>query len=193
MIVNNRHKKEGKIIQNRYELYDTYAVIYLDRKNKEPLTTIIDLDDLEKIIGFEYKWCAAWRKKINGYYAISTQYIGIIDGKPKYKTTYLHRYIMGVERYIDVDHYNHNTLDNRKENLQTKARSKNAKNRIGKNTNNKSGYRNVCWDKIKEQWMVQLQIDGRNTRLGSFDDVNVAGEYAKEMRQKYYGENAGNG
>ncbi len=85
-----------------------------------------------------------------------------------------------------IDHKNHNGLDNRKENLRLVDRSKNAKHRDGKNKNNKSGYRNVCW--IKGKWVVQLQIDGKNTRLGSFVDVNEAGRFAEKMREKYYGE-----
>jgi hypothetical protein len=51
------------------------------------------------------------------------------------------------------------------------------------------GYRNVSL--IKGKWVVQLQIDGKNTKLGSFDDVHEAGKFAEEMRQKYYGEFAG--
>ena len=60
-----------------------------------------------------------------------------------------------------------------------------------RNKNNKSGYRNVCWDGYK--WVVQLSIKGKNTHLGRFDyeDLDKAGKFAEEMRQKYYGEFAG--
>jgi len=91
----------------------------------------------------------------------------------------------------DVDHINHNTLDNRKSNLREITTSENTRNRKSKNTNNTSGYRNVCWDKQRDKWMVQLHLEGKNKRLGYFDDVHEAGEYAEKMRKKYYGEFAG--
>ena len=64
-------------------------------------------------------------------------------------------------------------------------------NRKGKNKNNKSGYRNVS--KSGNTWIVQLQVDGKNTILGRFslEQLDEAGKFAEEMRQKYYGEYAG--
>jgi len=37
--------------------------------------------------------------------------------------------------------------------------------------------------------MVQIQVNGKNTRLKNFpeDQVDEAGKYAEEMREKYYG------
>ena len=89
----------------------------------------------------------------------------------------------------NVDHENNDTLDNRKSNLRVVEESKNSKNRKSRNRNNTSGYRNVSL--INGKWVVQLQIDGKNKVLGRFDDVHKAGEFAEEMRQKYYGEFAG--
>jgi hypothetical protein len=42
--------------------------------------------------------------------------------------------------------------------------------------------------------MVQLQIDGKNTCLKRFkeNELEEAGKFAEEMRNKYYGEYAGN-
>ena len=42
-------------------------------------------------------------------------------------------------------------------------------------------------------WSVQLQVEGKNTTLKRFkkDQLKEAGEFAEEMRQKYYGEFAG--
>lgn len=71
--------------------------------------------------------------------------------------------------------------------------ARNAQNRKSRNKNNKSGYRNVCWSKSEKKWLVQLQINKRNTVLGkfSYDELEQAGKFAEEMRQKYYGEFAG--
>ena len=59
-------------------------------------------------------------------------------------------------------------------------------------TNNKSGYRNVCWLKGYNKWCVQVTVDGKSTLLGKFDDVHEAGKFAEEMRKQHYGEFAGN-
>jgi hypothetical protein len=40
---------------------------------------------------------------------------------------------------------------------------------------------------------VQLQIDGKNTKIAAFDDVHEAGKYAEEKRKEIYGAFAGNG
>ena len=90
-----------------------------------------------------------------------------------------------------VDHIDHDTLNNKKYNLRLASNSNNNKHRGKINTNNTSGYRNVCWVSSKEQWCVQLQINGKCVRFGYFDDVHEAGKLAEEMRKKYYKEYAG--
>ena len=43
----------------------------------------------------------------------------------------------------------------------------------------------------KHPYWVQIMINGKNTLLGKFDDVDEAGEFAERMRQKYYKDFAG--
>lgn len=146
------------------------------------------MEDFKKVESIKYKWYASWTKDVNDYYAKVTKYLGLIDGKPKYNSLLLHRFIVSAKKNDTVDHINHNTLDNRKSNLRVTNISDNLRHRKGKNSNNKSGYRNVCWITSKGQWCVQLMVKGENTRLGYFDDVHEAGKFAEEMREKYYGE-----
>ena len=106
----------------------------------------------------------------------------------------MHQLIMGKQgEGKRIDHINRDIRDNRKANLRVVTIIQNATNRTKKNSNNKSGYRNVSWHKSSKTWMVQLQIDGKNVRLKDFpyDKLDEAGEYAEKMRQKYYGEYAG--
>jgi AP2 domain. len=84
-------------------------------------------------------------------------------------------------------------LDNRRRNLRVVEANKNSKYRQSKNKNNKSGYRNVFYDKRRNKYIVRLQVDGKGTELGSFNNVDEAGKFAEEMRKKYYGKFAGNG
>jgi len=149
----------------------------------------VDIDDLPKLLNFGYKWSPLYLKNSNSYYVQCTMYLGVKEKKALYKKIYLHQFIRNnTDNYID--HINHNTLDNRKSNLRISQNNDNTKNRKSKNSNNTSGYRNVFWDKRKEKWVVQLQIDGKNKVLGEFlyDALDKAGELAERMREKYYGE-----
>lgn len=105
----------------------------------------------------------------------------------------LHKFIMNVEDSKVVDHINHDTLDNTKGNLRVISHSNNSMNRKSRNSNNKSGYRNVCWSKSENKWIVQLQVNKHNTVLGKFpkDQLKEAAKFAEEKRKELYGEFAG--
>lgn len=179
---------------NDYTVDGDVTYIHVLNRKKEKFDILIDTEDLQKLIDLDCYWHVAFNPKIKGYYAQASVYMGIVNKKPKYKTMYLHRVILDASENDGkyVHHKNHTkTLDNRKENLAATNNENNSKDRKGKNENNKSGYRNVCWLKNEKKWVVQLQIKGVNTRLSFFDDVHEAGRYAEEMRKKYYGEFAG--
>ena len=110
---------------------------------------------------------------------------------PKYKNVFLHRFLLNVDdNNILVDHESNNTLDNRKKNLRKSTFANNSKNRQSKNSNNTSGYRNVTF--IGGYWRIQLQVDGKNKLSPEkFTDIDEAGTFAEQMREKYYGAFAG--
>lgn len=123
------------------------------------------------------------------YYATITKYEGV-DGNGGFlnKLITLHRFIMNFPDRV-VDHENNNSLDCRKSNLRITSKSNNCRNRKSKNSNNKSGYRNVSL--IEGLYVVQLMVDGRNKRLKSFKNADEAGVYAELMREQLYGDYAG--
>lgn len=169
---------------NNYIFNEDYVVMVIYNREKEKFEAILDFADYEKIK--DKKWYAAYKKNADKYYVQHTNYLGTINGKAKYKLIYLHRYIMDEPKGLVIDHKNRNPLDNRRDNLVIKTSRKNLVNRCDNgNKNNTSGYRNVSW--VNGKWIVQLQINGKNTRLGSFDDVHEAGKFASVMRLKYYG------
>lgn len=184
-------------MKNSYTKFDDYIAIDLRRRNGEIFQTFIDIDDFEKVNAYPGSYYAGLYPNLRGqYYAFLTIYKGKgSDGKYKYQILRLHKIIMdikhGYEEY-DVDHINGNSLDNRKENLRLSKADSNTKNRKDKNSNNKSGYRNVCF--IDGYYRVQLQINGKNYRFPEkFKDAKEAGEFAEKMREKYYGDFAGIG
>ena len=180
-------KKKG----NNYVIDEAnnIAKIELHRTKAENLWTIIDLEDLEKVINFPYTWFAKYNHTNDEYYVVASEYHPELQ---RSSPVFLHQFIMNANGE-PVDHENNDSLDNRKSNLRIVLGKNNSLNRKGRNSNNKSGYRNVCWNSSRKRWFVQLQIDGKNKILGTFkeDELEQAAIFAEKMRQQYYGEFAG--
>ena len=72
------HKKGNNyIIDEENQL----VKIELKRRGKESLYTIIDLEDLEKVINFPYTWFAKYSWANQSYYAMATEYLETIGQK----------------------------------------------------------------------------------------------------------------
>ncbi len=175
---------------NDYIVEEDITKIIMKTINDESVITIIDTEELERVKSFGLRWCIKNAKNTGTKYARATRW-EMVNGEPKLITYCLHILLMDVNKGEYVDHKDHDTLNNRKENLRITTNENNTKNRKGKNSNNTSGYRNVMFNKQTDRWMVRLQINKKAKTLGEFQDVHEAGKFAEEMRQKYYGEFAG--
>lgn len=104
---------------NEYVQKDEYCELWITNKiSKRQTTTLISNEDVEKVkLG---QWVACYDKTINGYY---------IRGRVGKQQIQLHRYITNCPKYLQVDHINRNTLDNRRENLRTCTNQENSTNR----------------------------------------------------------------
>lgn len=181
-------------MKNAYTINGDTTTFHIIRRNGDKFDVLIDTEDLHIFEELDLKIHVSKCPDIDGYYAEICQYLGTLNGKAKYKTLLVHRLVMKQTLTINkVDHKSHTTLDNRKYNLRVTVQDKNLKNRSSKNSNNKSGYRNVFWSAKDERWLVVLQVEGKSKCCGRFklDKVNEAGALAEEMRQKYYGVFAG--
>ena len=85
-----------------------------------------------------------------------------------------------------IDHIDGDRSNNKIENLRPATWSQNLQNMKLRPTN-KSGCKNVSWSNAKRKWAVQLSINGRQTNLGRFDDLELADLVATEARDKYHG------
>lgn len=177
---------------NQYKIVgnDVYISIK-NTKGKMVGKFIVDLEDLEKLKKLDLSWHRALALSTGKYYIYGTIYVSTINGKPKYKRIQVHRFLLNqFDPTIIVDHIDNNPYNNKKSNLRVANKSQNCKNRDSKNSNNTSGYRNVT--RMGNWWRVQLQINGKNKLFPEkFEDVHEAGIFAKEMREKYYGEYSG--
>ncbi len=95
-----------------------------------PLTkgqiTLVSTEDFERVTAF--KWTAMWNQYTRSFYA----YRWVGTGYKRGTTQYLHRFLMDLPRgdKRQVDHINHDTLDNRRSNIRVVTQSENAKNRL---------------------------------------------------------------
>lgn len=141
-------------------------------QNKE---AIVDEEDFTQLSVFKWSVLKDWR----GRY-IAVRGIRIADGKQR--LAYMARVIMGLD-YGDpreVDHINHNTLDNRRMNLRIVTSRQNKQNQPSRK-NSSSRFVGVTWDKSREKWRAQIQVDGRVINLGRF----TTEEEAAERRDEY--------
>lgn len=85
---------------------ETVAIILRDKYGIEKARTIIEKEDLDKVLNSGYTW--VYYTSRNQNYAISNSPQGRI---------YLHNFIMDTPENMITEHVNRNTLDNRKSNL----------------------------------------------------------------------------
>lgn len=187
-------KKKGF---NKHEIIDNYVIIYFKRKKDGiELEGYIDLEDLERIKSLNLSYCATWMPNIQGYYAKATEYIGMINGKPKYKIHHLHHDIMGNIKGKNIDHIitdNNGTLNNRKNNLRVSEKANNSSNRKGANKNSGTGYRNVNFGgRNHSEYWVQFCKDGKRFKwIFPLNQFKEACTFADKKRIEIFGEFAG--
>ncbi|WP_310877024.1 HNH endonuclease [Priestia megaterium] len=175
-------------MKNKYRTEDDYTFILLKNRKGLELETIIDNKYFNEVKELNLSWHLQWDNHTKTYYCKATRQLGIIDGKRKCQTVYLHHIVIPLTKDKHVIHHkNHDTLDNREHNLEEISNRENIIQRRGANPNNSTGVRNVSWIKKEQKYAVQLQINGVNKCLGKFDTLEEASTYAIKMRGKYYG------
>ena len=100
---------------------------------------IVDREDADK--ANKYAWFAS-PNMMGSYYAIRRTETG--------GSVYLHRYLLDAPNDMVVDHINHNTLDNRRENLKLCTNQENNENRDGAYSTSRTGIRGVSVHKLKK-------------------------------------------
>ena len=103
------------------------------------------------------------------------------------KTIYMHRLINNTPNGLGTDHINHNTLDNRKDNLRTATKSQNAQNGL-KRKNKSSIYKGVSWYKNVGKWAACIRVDRERLYLGCSDNEKDMARTYNKAALKYFGE-----
>jgi hypothetical protein len=130
---------------------------------------IVDDDD--------YEWLNRLKWRYNTGYAGRT-----IGSRKNQKSVYMHRLILQVPDGLETDHINHDTLDNRKENLRICTRSENNCNRANKR--NTSGFHGVHFNKEYKEWYATIMVNRLKKYLGNFKTAEEAARaYDKAARE----------
>ncbi|WP_163530940.1 hypothetical protein [Halobacillus ihumii] len=165
-------------MKNKYEIRGDVTVIFLNYKGTTTTTTI-STSDLQRVSMISGSW-----------YAMN---VGTADNEKVYVgtkiggvTVYLHSIIMNNPPKTVVDHTNHNTLDNTRNNLAAVSYVVNGQNRKGAQRNNKSsGLRNV-YRNGSGNWYVQLHVNGKAIHFGTYKTKEEANSVAERARRAYY-------
>jgi hypothetical protein len=91
-----------------------------------------------------------------------------------------------------IDHINNNKSDNKICNLREANLSQNGHN-MKTPKRNTSGIKGVTWRDSCKNWRVQISINGKNTFIGSYKDIQLAKTAIEQARIKYHGEFANHG
>jgi hypothetical protein len=145
------------------------------------------IDDEDWLLVTQYRWYLSGKGYVTTYIPHPEGGMVSFPSRPREHRArmtplLLSRLIMGLE-YGDrrqVDHDNHDKLDNRRSNLVVVTQAENNQNILeGRGT---SRYRGVCWDARKNKWRAGVKLNYKLHNLGYFDSEEEAARIASEWR-----------
>jgi hypothetical protein len=166
-------RKGRATIYNTYDLSGDYGIGYT-RKGEE---FYFDKEDYGLIK--DYHWelhrgyitCHRWNPQTQSHNHVK-----------------MHRLIMGLKDNTDysecqIDHINHNKVDNRKENLRVVNNIQNSWNKsVWREDGSKVGVRLE-----RGKWLASITVNGKMIKLGTYDNYNDAVKARIDAEKKYWG------
>ena len=145
-------------MKNLYEIRGDHVVIFLARHHNRPLECLVDINDFEKVSSLPGRWTLSWSEKQKTFYAISSVFEQVGGRTKRTPTAFMHRFILDAPKEMAVDHVDRiSTLDNRRSNIRVASRRQNA-------LNSKRAHATP----VRDGWLVQITVFGKNHRLGTF-------------------------
>jgi len=140
---------------------------------------LVDDSDYETVTQWK------WYKDYQGYACRMTP---LQDGKRQ--RLLMHRMLLGASRGVFVDHANHNTLDNRRENIRLATPGQNQMNRRPnkvRRTKIQSRFKGIAWNPILSKWHATIRYLGRRISLGYHQTEELAAKAYNDGARKYFG------
>ena len=160
-------KAEVQSKPNRYEFISDGVRLWTNNGDEYYISTV----DFDRV----HKW--SWRKRNDGYF----------HAKVNGKDISLHKFILGYDGPLNIDHRDNNRANNRRDNLRQASIAQNAWNSKIAN-NNTSGVTGVHFSKTQQRWVARIMVNGRRIGLGSYIDKQDAINARYDAEQRYYGE-----
>lgn len=156
--------------KNQYEFKDNYIILRIFHPSYT-LKTFIDYEDYNLVK--KYHWYSVKSR------TVSTLYLQARDGKNKY---YLHRLITNAPKGLQVDHINHNTLNNRKANLHICTQQENLKNRRTKKGYGTTDILNISIQTsfYKDKVYKYYKVNKKGYKIKTFTTLEQALKYKEE-------------
>lgn len=153
-----------------------------------PLTqeqnALVDDADYEELS--RYRWRASWDPSYRVFVAVrSLSTAEAVKLGKRRGNLYMHRQIMGNPKGKVVNHKNHDTLDNRRDNLEVCTNKQNCRYRRVDGKNNKSGYKGVF--RNNSRFVASITINCKNKYLGSYHTAEEAAKVYDSAAKKFFG------
>lgn len=145
----------------------------------------IDEEDYDLIS--RIKWYANKSKRkqhVYGFRAVATCNCPF---STKFHTIYMHRLVMHCPESKEVDHRDHNTLNNQKLNLRICTHAENQAN-ARSNRLTSSCYKGVSWRMRSKKWVAAIQVNKKVKHLGYFTNEQDAARCYDNAAAKCFGE-----
>ena len=164
---------------NQFYITEEYAIMIVKHKDKK-IKVLIDKEDILNVISVG-SWHGVLDKtlKIPSFY-IAHRYNNKIDGKGVIK---LHRLVSNCPDGMVVDHINHDTLDNRKQNLRICTVFENQQNLRSKKTEQTGVY--YRYYKNNGKWCANI-TKNKKRYYKEFKTKDEAIKWRKEQEIKLY-------
>lgn len=127
----------------KFRRHELHGILCASNAGKR-VTVLIDEETKVSVLAVSKNW-----------YCQNNGYVYTFVNKRK---IYLHRLLTSATEGLDVDHINHDTLDNRMSNLRVVGRDVNSHN--SPNTWARSGFLGVSWHTTNSCWRARLNKDG---------------------------------
>lgn len=159
---------------------------------KIPLTqglyALVDDKDFERVN--QYKWYAL--KHGRTFYAVRHLTLRSAKesretGLPRQALVRMHRFIMNAPDGVEVDHKDHNGLNNQIINLRFCMHEQNVLNQLPQ-VGKSSQYRGIYWNKQKGKWVTLIGYNEKRIYLGAFNAEEDAARAYDAKAKELFGE-----